>query len=195
MSTEKTTIGERILSLRRMKGISQEDLAQHIGVSRQSVSKWELGDSEPETAKIVELSRYFGVSTDELLGMEDCESAVNGSFSKNSTGENKSQTFIREEELTGFLRVFGKGIKRHSYAFGYILMIYGAVMLIFQFIGRIMFQGFLSAKTNMMPFNGQMGTSGGSIASGFFTVFLFLGIALVVGGFILSLVLKKKFKK
>lgn len=195
MNTKKTTMGERIFLLRRMKGISQEDLARHIGVSRQSVSKWELGDSEPETAKIVELSRYFGISTDELLGMIDCKSNGNEIVPHKSTREKKARPLIQEGELRGILRLFGKGIKKHSYAFGYILMLYGAVILIFQLIGRAMLKGFLSNQQQMIGFGALMDPPGTSAFSGFFTVLLFLGIVLVVGGFILSLILKKKFKK
>jgi transcriptional regulator with XRE-family HTH domain len=58
---------EKIFALRKQKGLSQEQLAEHIDVSRQSISKWELGESVPELASIVRLSEVFGVSTDYLL--------------------------------------------------------------------------------------------------------------------------------
>ena len=58
---------EKILTLRKQRGLSQEQLAEHVGVSRQSVSKWELGESTPDLANIVRLSEIFGVSTDYLL--------------------------------------------------------------------------------------------------------------------------------
>lgn len=61
------TIADRILELRKMKGISQEELADKIGVSRQAVSKWESEQSIPEIDKIVLLSDFFEVSTDYLL--------------------------------------------------------------------------------------------------------------------------------
>lgn len=59
----------KILQLRKALGLSQEQLAEQVGVSRQSISKWETGQSAPELEKIVELSRVFGISTDELLGI------------------------------------------------------------------------------------------------------------------------------
>lgn len=61
------TLPEKISLLRRRRGWSQEDLAEHMGVSRQSVSKWESAQSIPDINKILELSRLFEVSTDYLL--------------------------------------------------------------------------------------------------------------------------------
>lgn len=61
------TIGEKIIQLRMSKGISQEQLAEHLNVSRQSVSKWEMGQAAPQIDKIVQLSELFNVSCDELL--------------------------------------------------------------------------------------------------------------------------------
>jgi|SRR6056297_293963 len=59
--------GEKLQSLRRQKGMSQEQLAIQLGVSRQAVSKWELNDSIPDTEKIIRLSDLFNVSTDYIL--------------------------------------------------------------------------------------------------------------------------------
>ena len=61
-------IHERIYTLRRQRGFSQEQLAEKIGVSRQTVSKWESGASVPELEKLIALSRCFGVSVDALIG-------------------------------------------------------------------------------------------------------------------------------
>lgn len=60
-------MAERISGIRKARGMSQEELADKIGVSRQAVSKWESGQSLPEIEKIILLSNYFGVSTDYLL--------------------------------------------------------------------------------------------------------------------------------
>lgn len=66
------TIADRIQFLRKTAGISQEELAEKIGVSRQAISKWESAQSLPDIEKIVLLSEFFHVSTDYLLkGMED----------------------------------------------------------------------------------------------------------------------------
>lgn len=60
-------LSERLPELRKQKNISQEELANAIGVSRQAVSKWESGQSNPELDNIVSLSDYFGVTTDCIL--------------------------------------------------------------------------------------------------------------------------------
>lgn len=61
-------LSEKILQARKALGLSQEQLAEQIGVSRQSISKWETGQSAPELDKLVALSRMFSISTDDLLG-------------------------------------------------------------------------------------------------------------------------------
>ncbi len=61
------TIADRILELRRAKGISQEELADKIGVSRQAVSKWESEQAVPDLDRIIILSEFFEVTTDFLL--------------------------------------------------------------------------------------------------------------------------------
>ena len=67
-------IADRILYLRKSKGISQEELADKVGVSRQAVSKWESEQSMPDVEKIIIMSDYFNVTTDYILkGIEVVE--------------------------------------------------------------------------------------------------------------------------
>ena len=61
------TIGEKIAALRISADISQEQLAEKISVSRQSVSKWEMDQALPQIDKVLQLCELFGISTDELL--------------------------------------------------------------------------------------------------------------------------------
>lgn len=61
------TIGEKIQELRIQRGLTQERLAEMLEVSRQSVSKWELGQAIPDVEKIIRMSELFDVSTDTLL--------------------------------------------------------------------------------------------------------------------------------
>lgn len=63
-------LGEKLQQLRKKSGLSQEQLAARLTVSRQAVSKWELGDAVPDTENVVQLSRIFGVSCDYLLREE-----------------------------------------------------------------------------------------------------------------------------
>ena len=60
-------MADRIQHLRKTKGISQEELADKVGVSRQAVSKWESEQSTPDIEKVILLSDFFDVTTDYLL--------------------------------------------------------------------------------------------------------------------------------
>ena len=76
-------IGEKITLLRMNKDISQEALAEMLGVSRQSVSKWEMGGALPQIDKVLQLSKIFGASTDELLRDEIDISGLSAKPKKN----------------------------------------------------------------------------------------------------------------
>ena len=65
------TLGERIVHYRKRQGLSQEQLSQRLGVSRQSVSKWERDESLPEADKLPLLAKTLGVSLDALLSGEE----------------------------------------------------------------------------------------------------------------------------
>ena len=73
---ESMTLGERLIQLRAKAGLSQDTLAEQLGVSRQSVSKWENDASVPDLEKLVKLSGVFGVSLDELVKGEGPDSAA-----------------------------------------------------------------------------------------------------------------------
>ena len=61
------TFKEKLVKLRKLKGLTQDELASAVGVSRQAVYKWESGQSYPEVPKLVELKLIFGISIDDLL--------------------------------------------------------------------------------------------------------------------------------
>jgi transcriptional regulator with XRE-family HTH domain len=63
------TISENLKNLRRDKGNTQDDLARHLGISVQAISKWERGDSFPDITLLPATAEYYGVSVDELLGV------------------------------------------------------------------------------------------------------------------------------
>lgn len=60
-------IGNKIMELRKKNGMSQEELAEKLGVARQTISKWELGETSPDLKQSKEISRIFDVSLDELV--------------------------------------------------------------------------------------------------------------------------------
>lgn len=98
-------IAEKIVLLRKKKGISQEELANKLNTSRQAVSKWENNQSTPDSEKLVALSKYFNVTTDYLLtdGIEtsinnnsQCESNIEFQELKSEVTEDEYQYAINE---------------------------------------------------------------------------------------------------
>ena len=97
------TLGEKIYELRNQHNLSQGDLANKLNVSRQSISKWENGNSTPDLEKIVKLSEIFNVSLDELVKNEEKEDAIT------NTPEEfpKVQTKTREKKIGKGLLIAG----------------------------------------------------------------------------------------
>ena len=65
------TLGERLQGLRQRSGLSQEEVAQKLFLTRQSVSKWENGQAEPGIENLKALARLYGVTVDDLVGAEE----------------------------------------------------------------------------------------------------------------------------
>lgn len=62
---------ERIKELRIQKGLSQMQLSVKTGISQSAIAKWELGKTEPTASAIITLAKFFGETTDYVLGLED----------------------------------------------------------------------------------------------------------------------------
>ena len=91
---ELMEFNNRLYQLRKQKGFSQEELANRLNVSRQTISKWELGDSTPNMEKLIALSDLFKISLDELVKGEI--SSVKSDFSSKSDTIN----LLNEKVLT-----------------------------------------------------------------------------------------------
>lgn len=105
-------LADKIITLRKRNGWSQEDLAERLQISRQSVSKWESGASIPDLDKIIKMSTLFNVSTDYLLReeLEELSSEEGMAFGER---EESSARVISAEEAEEFLtetKSFGKMI-------------------------------------------------------------------------------------
>ena len=90
-------LADKITALRKKAGWSQEELAEQLGVTRQSVSKWEGAQSMPDMDKVVQMSRLFGVTTDFLLKDElsEEEPAPEGGVNHSAM-----QALLEEEDYT-----------------------------------------------------------------------------------------------
>ena len=64
---DKMKFNEKIIMLRKNKNLSQEDLGNELGVARQTISKWELGETTPEMDKLIKMSEIFEITLDDLI--------------------------------------------------------------------------------------------------------------------------------
>ncbi len=97
------TLGEKIYELRTQRNLSQGDLANELNVSRQSISKWENGNSTPDLEKIIKLAEIFNVSLDELIKNEEKDIPV-----VNTPEQNPNiQTKTREKKIGKGLLIAG----------------------------------------------------------------------------------------
>ncbi|MFA5524590.1 MAG: helix-turn-helix domain-containing protein [Tissierellales bacterium] len=130
-------MADRIQSLRKLKGISQEELADKIGVSRQAVSKWENEQSIPDLDKVIIMSECFGVTTDYILkGIEPINQTENKNFNTSQILYIASTAFI----AIGLLSAFGSWYSEQSAESIWGSMIIQVVGVVAYFIGRLMSQ-------------------------------------------------------
>ena len=86
------TFGETLSNLRKAKGLSQEQLAEELGLTRQTISKWELNQSTPDIDYLLQLSNFFDVSTDYLIkGEKIMELSVSDIIHSESNGKEHSK--------------------------------------------------------------------------------------------------------
>lgn len=94
---------ENLYKLRKKNGLSQEELADKLNVSRQSISKWELGTSLPETEKLIAISKFFNVSLDYLISDEeltdDFSSKNNGILNESKNLTTKAHKSKRNKKI------------------------------------------------------------------------------------------------
>ncbi len=91
-------IAEKLVELRTSKGVTQEDVAQSLSISNKTVSKWENGASTPDLPMVVELAKYYGVTTDTLLGLSEDK--------KQSTAEEIRSLFEGLDRRESVLKAF-----------------------------------------------------------------------------------------
>ena len=192
-------LAEKILQCRKKAGLSQEALAERIGVSRQAVSKWETGEAMPELSTVVALANEFGVTTDWLLSDEEEVPAA----------ETPKPTPSRP----------GRGAKYWVNRYGWVLGVYVSLVgagiaglgALARFIAGRMMAGvqssFDSFVTSAPGFtfgevydpSGMMGAVGPSMnamvqnnpVSILGGVMIVLGIVLILGGVALAIVLRR----
>lgn len=114
---------DKLIQLRKQAGWSQEELADHMNVTRQSISKWEGAQSLPDLDKIVLLSKLFHVSTDYLLKEE-----IENSGSTDTLNEESYRKSVTMEEANAFLSI--KAITSKSVAYATLICILAPICLL-----------------------------------------------------------------
>lgn len=91
-------IANRLVNLRKKNNLSQEALAEKLGISRQAVSKWERAEASPDTDNLILLARLYGVSLDELLKTDDEIPRPEPEKEPEGQGEEEKSDFQKEEK-------------------------------------------------------------------------------------------------
>ena len=97
------TLGQRIQELRRQAGLTQEQLAERMGVTRQAVSKWESDGGVPELDTLIAMSRLFHVTIGQLLGVEEAPQG-DGDSGQEDGGQAQAGAGLDEEQVEAILR-------------------------------------------------------------------------------------------
>lgn len=135
-------LADKLYQLRTKSGLSQEELAEKMNVSRQSISKWESANSIPSMDKIVELSKIYGVSTDYLL--KDEMEEIPGEIVADLNGGNATRV-VTVEEIRDYQKNIG--LTKDKYALGVMLCIWSVVPLMILEAISITSNGGLSEDT------------------------------------------------
>lgn len=115
---DKMKFNEKIIMLRKNKNLSQEDLGNELGVARQTISKWELGETTPEMDKLIKMSEIFEITLDDLI--KDTEPNID----KNNANNTNTQ------KLAGLVIKILKGI-------GIFIIIVFAITVIMMIMGLV----------------------------------------------------------
>ena len=145
--------GDKLIELRKKKGYSQEELAEKLGVSRQSVSKWESNNTYPETDKIIQIANLFDCSMDDLINdkITDVETTQRKNRKKKKKIWNSLLDFI-----TSTVDMFAKMTFIEGFKCIIVMLI---LIFILQLFGVIVCKSLASLIANMFSFTGSEFTS------------------------------------
>lgn len=155
-------LNEKILYYRKAAKLSQEELAARVGVSRQAVSKWELGDATPEVDKLLALAKAFGVTTDELLS--DSEPAGAQTQAPPPREEGPVYTVPNTPAPDNFDKatgLIGRLIQRYGWLLGVRVALSGLGITVIGALARWGFGAMFGTANQMMGGFGGFGGFGG----------------------------------
>lgn len=116
----------KLYNLRKQKGLSQEELANRLNVSRQTISKWEVGDSTPEMEKLIAISDLFGISLDELV-MDKAPVKTEEVSAKSELISELTEKVLTDDNK----KKAKKGLKIAAYIVGALLLIDAISMIVY----------------------------------------------------------------
>lgn len=152
------TLAEKIAWCRKRAGLSQEELAERVGVSRQAVSKWELGDATPEVGKLLQLARTFGVTTDWLLGEDAPEEDAPPRHDETAQTPPPASGGSWVDFVPG---VLGRLLRQYGWLFGVRLALGGGLFTAMGIVMRAVFNSFDRSAAGMMSsLGGGLGGAG-----------------------------------
>ena len=204
---------EKIYTCRKKAGLSQEALAEKLGVSRQSVSKWETGESVPEITKLPILAKLFNVTTDWLLSeeekdTEDKEDNINTENVAERIKQERINKFNSEfrnypqypQWLDNAPKMIGQLIKRFGWLAGLYVSFIGVLFTLFGLFAKFMTKKFFEYTafpgTGFFPDNSFFGTGISDNPISLITSFIIIiGIIFIVAGIALALILRHYSKK
>ena len=189
------TLSEKILYCRKCCALSQEALAEKIGVSRQAISKWETGEAAPELSKLALLAKTFGVTADWLISEDNPpESAAQGASQKQPAAPAPNANWV--DSLPGAVQSL---VRRYGWLAGAYIAASGAGMTIIGIIARIAVGKMMNGFGSTSPFGGaySYGSTFGSFAqnnpvSVMATIMIIIGTIILIAGIGLALCLKNK---
>ena len=117
------TFGQKLQTLRQRAGMSQDVLAERLGVSRQAVSRWERDETMPDPDKIVALADLFGVTTDYLLRQD-------GGPTTGTQPHRSTRSGAGRRESRDFIDRMGYLAKTKGYLLGWVLVAWGVLDLL-----------------------------------------------------------------
>ncbi len=186
---------EKIYYYRKRAGLSQDALAEKLGVSRQAISKWETADSVPETGKLMALASALGITVDELLSEDGPEDGGDAGRGHGPPDDRPLMSEDAAEALPGLIKLL---VRRWGWLAGVYVIRHGAIVFLGgALVNLITLPSFKHSQQliDRYPFlsetYGMTGTEG-NLLTIVATIVSVLGLAIISAGIALTVYLKRR---
>lgn len=150
-------LSDKILYCRKKAGMSQETLAEKIGVSRQAISKWECGTAAPELENLYAISKLFGVTTDWLLNDEAKPDEEKTEQTSHEIPKTQTKNVASSNAIDNLPKILSTVVKRFGWLFGVYISCLGAGIsglgALIKFIVNKMVSAVSGASSSISPFD------------------------------------------